>query len=220
MRINFKNILAISLSCALSLLFVINAIGAETKSVPSPDDYDSIAYGFTRFVTPTAKSVAELEQWADIVIRGKVVENVEQIYRSPLTGYTLTSVEITDVYSGEKKVGDLIEIAEDYLIFNNGVKKVMSSGEGYLPCQIGEEYIFFLKLNDGYSLFKETTYIMHNCIMGRFPVNVSETTPASKTKAATITVEAVESSEVPVAECGNIETYMSLYEQVINKYAD
>ena len=109
---------------------------------------------FTYFQFPTnriqlASSFEELEETSDIIIRATVLPDKRTINNvlpdgSYGFGYTLTNLQIAEVFKGNISENDIILITEEYFIRPNE-KSVIRTQEGYMPANEGEEYIFFLK---------------------------------------------------------------------------
>jgi hypothetical protein len=90
------------------------------------------------------RNLEQLEELSDIIVKATVLpgsENVPHI-EGVRMGRTYTDVKVQTVYKGDVSTGDIINITELYYYENDGAE--LASFNGYLPSNIGSEYVFFL----------------------------------------------------------------------------
>lgn len=90
------------------------------------------------------RNLEQLEELSDIIVKATVLpgsENVPHI-EGVRMGRTYTDVKVQTVYKGDVSTGDIINITELYYYENDGAE--LASFNGYLPSNIGSEYVLFL----------------------------------------------------------------------------
>ena len=94
------------------------------------------------------ENISDIDEMSSCVVKAKVLEGKENIlYPGYGMGYTKINLEITDVYKGDLKVGDIIPFAERYFIAKDGTE---IRRDGYSASEVGKEYLFYLgELDDG-----------------------------------------------------------------------
>lgn len=99
-----------------------------------------------------APSYDDLELVSDIIIKATVVpgkENkiIEADDGTAVFGYTVTQLNISEVFKGDVINGGTITITEEYYTLANNSNVIYTQGN-YMPAQENGEYIFFLKAYD------------------------------------------------------------------------
>ena len=154
------------------------------------------------------KDLDDLEQKSSIIVKAKVLPNKENIVWKEISyGYTKTQLEITEVYNGDKEVGDIITLIEDYYYIN---EDSMVRYDLYNPSQPGKEYLFFLRYDNREGSVRQGTYYIPQCNMGRFPVTEED-------DRIVFSVEKLDNSYFDLAD-GNINHYKDVYKEVLKKY--
>ncbi len=163
------------------------------------------------------KDLEELESLSDVVIKGKVLPESNMVLTDTntewVTGYTKTKIEVSDVFSGDIKVGDIIEVVEPYYEATINGQTYFITMEGYLPSIVGNEYIWLLVKHDETSE-KEGLYGMYNVLMGRYPV-FENYVPYSNAKQFS---KSISNLDFDVLEETNTTNYRNVYQEVLNKY--
>ena len=155
---------------AFTLMFFTVAADVN-NNIPTPDNYEF--YGSITACGPAPETFTELHSMSDIIIRGRTIENVNQVFysHSKSSGYTTTAVEVLEVFKGsELSEGDIFELLESYVINAENGKKTLAPTNGYLPSEFDAEYIFFLNKSEDL----KNTYLMPAVFMGRYPVPKQE----------------------------------------------
>ena len=155
-----------------------------------------------------------LENLSELIVKGRILSNSESVVKNPpkggISGYTLTKVEIAEVFSGEASVGDIITLVEPYFeaLLGDG-KTYIITRSGYLPSIIEGEYILFLVKNQGSDPRRNGSYEMYNTIMGRYPVPKQTNIEGSAI---------ISNQEMSLTEDTNTLDYREVFEDVLDKY--
>ena len=99
-----------------------------------------------------ADSPEELIEESDLIVLAKVLPDKNNILVNSsdgqfvLFGYTETKLQIEKVFKGGGTIDDNIIITEEYYttLAQSGTQTVWTNGN-YLPAEVGETYLFFLK---------------------------------------------------------------------------
>jgi hypothetical protein len=99
--------------------------------------------------TQLASTFEQLEETSDIIVRATVLPDKRAINNilpdgSYGFGYTLTNLQVAEVFKGNISEKDVMLITEEYFI-RPDEPTVIRTQEGYMPANESAEYIFFLK---------------------------------------------------------------------------
>ncbi len=138
----------------LSLLMIFAVAGCSRNAAEREAIQDLPIYnvgGEPIYAFPI-DDLATLEKTAEVIVRGHLLDDAEEFTNEgDFMTYTLTTstLKITQVYKGDFKVGDKLKLAEGYHIGErDGKKAVLSVHENYGPSIVGDEYIWFLGMDD------------------------------------------------------------------------
>lgn len=191
-----------------TMLYALPVDTASTEGVIKKIDKFERTHMSSVFVIKDMKSLEEL---ADVIIKAEVLserENLELLEGS--YGFTKTKIKVTEVYSGNLEVDDIIILGEEYFQYTNHTGEVcMRAVNLYEPAIIGDEYIFFLFDKGEANTVRESVYEIVNITAGKFPV--------PKETISTQSSDELSNSELNIGE-GNITKYKRIYNEVIKKY--
>lgn len=93
-----------------------------------------------------AESFDQLIDVSDLIIRAEVLQGKETVLRTTEDGlvhfgYTVTQLQVRDVFQGNVNIDDIVVITEEYYLDG----KIIWTQGNYLPAREGKSYIFFLK---------------------------------------------------------------------------
>lgn len=189
-------ILAVGIAFRGSKKIVYNTIEAER--IVLADDFEA------------------LEEVSDLIVRARVLPGKENILvKAPnsedavLYGYTVTELEILEIFKGDS-AGAALTITEEYYTIQDISGTVVWTQGNYLPAREGEEYVFFLKAYDQGSKY-EGMYFPVDLENGKYVTELSETAAIQKEAPALAEIYELKSYE-------NVEEYQRWYEQVAAKY--
>lgn len=87
------------------------------------------------------ENISDIEKSSVCIVKAKALEGKENVIpEGSSMGYTKINLEITDVYKGDLKVGDVIPFMERYFV-NGGTEY---RRDGYTASEVGKEYLFYL----------------------------------------------------------------------------
>ena len=158
------------------------------------------------------EDLATLEEKSDIIVKAKVLPEKKTVSNSfGENVFTEASTVITEVYSGNKKVGDTIRIVEEYTEgTDRNSDKCIYACNLYEPCIADQEYTFFLRYIDNEKSLRYDMYEMPNIITGRYP--------ALNNKVRTISdVDFLDNKDFGLSK-GNIASYRNIFQEVADKY--
>jgi hypothetical protein len=161
------------------------------------------------YVPEDLKAVEDL---AEIIIKAEVLPERENLeVNRGAYGFTKTKLKVTEVYSGDLKVDDIITITEEYFYFTDRIsgKVHVRALNLYEPAIIGNEYIFFLYGKGRPNTAREGTYQIVNITDGKFPV-IEDTLKVQN-------VDTLSNSDLNIGD-GDISKYKKMYNEVIKKY--
>lgn len=185
-------------------------------------------YFFYNFIAPaqlinihteqaiTINCLDDLEQNCDIIVRARVLDGAEErktidkADSEAIFGYTITPIEIIDVYRGDIKIKTKLKITEEYWTrkYPNGKKQIVAI-ENYKPCKQNNEYIFFLK-----------KYINGDCKGMYFPLGVEKGKYLVNNIIRRDTdINSLENDDMEIGSF-NGNDYKKILSEVINKYYD
>lgn len=118
-----------------------------------------------------AGNISDLENGSDAVVLTRVLPGSVNIIPTPsASGYTLTELEVLQVFEGDVKVGSVLTITEEYYTIETLTEKQIRHTENYGPSTTDQEYLFFLKkYNDSTPEFSDM-YFPYCVEKGRYPV--------------------------------------------------
>lgn len=141
------------------------------------------------------ENISDIEKSSVCIVKAKALEGKENVIpEGSGMGYTKINLEITDVYKGDLKVGDVIPFMERYFV-NGGTEY---RRDGYCASEVGKEYLFYLgKCDNG-------LYDPVCTVLGRYSLE--------DTQALNDDVDSIESSVA--------EEYAPLYKQLKSEVMD
>ena len=135
-----------------------------------------------------APTYADLQNVSDIVVKATVIPGKENKLITAddgtvVFGYTITQLNVTEVFKGNINEDYPINITEEYYTLSENGNEVYTQGN-YMPAQESGEYIFFLKAYDSTSPYAGM-YFPVDLEYGKYSVDLAETftTPANASAA-------------------------------------
>lgn len=135
-----------------------------------------------------APTYADLQNVSDIVVKATVIPGKENKLITAddgtvVFGYTITQLNVTEVFKGNINGDYPINITEEYYTLSGNGNEVYTQGN-YMPAQESGEYIFFLKAYDSTSPYAGM-YFPVDLEYGKYSVDLAETftTPANASAA-------------------------------------
>ena len=135
-----------------------------------------------------APTYADLQNVSDIVVKSTVIPGKENKLITAddgtvVFGYTITQLNVTEVFKGNINEDYPINITEEYYTLSGNGNEVYTQGN-YMPAQESGEYIFFLKAYDSTSPYAGM-YFPVDLEYGKYSVDLAETftTPANASAA-------------------------------------
>lgn len=135
-----------------------------------------------------APTYADLQNVSDIVVKATVIPGKENKLITAddgtvVFGYTITQLNVTEVFKGNINEDYPINITEEYYTLSGNGNEVYTQGN-YMPAQESGEYIFFLKAYDSISPYAGM-YFPVDLEYGKYSVDLAETftTPANASAA-------------------------------------
>lgn len=135
-----------------------------------------------------APTYADLQNVSDIVVKTTVIPGKENKLITAddgtvVFGYTITQLNVTEVFKGNINEDYPINITEEYYTLSGNGNEVYTQGN-YMPAQESGEYIFFLKAYDSTSPYAGM-YFPVDLEYGKYSVDLAETftTPANASAA-------------------------------------
>ena len=159
--------------------------------------------------------LVELENDSELIIRGIIQENKENLIVSDSLGYTKTKVLVTEVFKGDKNLlNQVITYMEPYYeITVDGITGYDVSAN-YAPAIVNSEYILFLRKYDGdFELYKDT-YIIQYYEKGKYLV--SNNLKKMRTNISDY-VDSLSNEELNIGYNAS-KVYRNIYKTVIDKY--
>lgn len=162
----------------------------------------------------------DLERSADVIARVSATSDRKMF---PHTS-TLTEVMVVEVYKGEIQSEESIFIYEP-AVFSYSVSKSYRSSGGYQMMKEGEEYIVFLqklKTAKGYKMSEKekSTFLPTTTLFSKFPMKQGrlEVVKEKKINNGEYSYGDVENLEIITSENRNLEKYVKMKEEVIQRY--
>lgn len=164
-----------------------------------------------RFVL--ANNYEQLKQESDLIVQAKVLKGKDNKLDydsdgSVLFGYTLTHLQIEEVYKGDVSVDEVIDITEEYYITTRGIGKTIWTQGQYAPANENHEYIFFLKKYGDDTRYKDMFFPI-DLENGKYVVN--------REIANTNNIDNLSNDEMEILNGNNI-TYRDWYKSVAKEY--
>ena len=135
-----------------------------------------------------APTYADLQNVSDIVVKATVIPGKENKLITAddgtvVFGYTITQLNVTEVFKGNINEDYPINITEEYYTLSGNGNEVYTQGN-YMPAQESGDYIFFLKAYDSTSPYAGM-YFPVDLEYGKYSVDLAETftTPANASAA-------------------------------------
>ena len=135
-----------------------------------------------------APTYADLQNVSDIVVKATVIPGKENKLITAddgtvVFGYSITQLNVTEVFKGNINEDYPINITEEYYTLSGNGNEVYTQGN-YMPAQESGEYIFFLKAYDSTSPYAGM-YFPVDLEYGKYSVDLAETftTPANASAA-------------------------------------
>ena len=135
-----------------------------------------------------APTYADLQNVSDIVVKATVIPGKENKLITAddgtvVFGYTITQLNVTEVFKGNINEDYPINITEEYYTLSGNGNEVYTQGN-YMPAQESGEYIFFLKAYDSTSPYAGM-YFPVDLEYGKYSADLAETftTPANASAA-------------------------------------
>ncbi len=168
---------------ALFLLILVVA-ASLTSFLGSKTHYNILATDRLQL----APTYADLQNVSDIVVKATVIPGKENKLITAddgtvVFGYTITQLNVTEVFKGNINEDYPINITEEYYTLSGKGNEVYTQGN-YMPAQESGEYIFFLKAYDSTSPYAGM-YFPVDLEYGKYSVDLAETftTPANASAA-------------------------------------
>lgn len=168
---------------ALFLLILVVA-ASLTSFLGSKTHYNILATDRLQL----APTYADLQNVSDIVVKATVIPGKENKLITAddgtvVFGYTITQLNVTEVFKGNINEDYPINITEEYYTLSGNENEVYTQGN-YMPAQESGEYIFFLKAYDSTSPYAGM-YFPVDLEYGKYSVDLAETftTPANASAA-------------------------------------
>ena len=175
-----------SIPVLLGTLFLLILVVAAslTSFLGSKTHYDILATDRLQL----APTYADLQNVSDIVVKATVIPGKENKLITAddgtvVFGYTITQLNVTEVFKGNINEDYPINITEEYYTLSGNGNEVYTQGN-YMPAQESGEYIFFLKAYDSTSPYAGM-YFPVDLEYGKYSVDLAETftTPANASAA-------------------------------------
>lgn len=150
-----------------------------------------------------APTYADLQNVSDIVVKATVIPGKENKLITAddgtvVFGYTITQLNVTEVFKGNINEDYPINITEEYYTLSGNGNEVYTQGN-YMPAQESGEYIFFLKAYDSTSPYAGM-YFPVDLEYGKYSVDLAETfTTLANASAAEYEVIALDEKYVEFA---------------------
>lgn len=221
------NTLAVESNITVNV-YTSNKIENDTSSKISenklPDYYSMVDNPMSASTFNNPVTLQEIEEESNVIVRGtflgvtKQEEEYDPNFGTFVYGFTRSSIRVEEVYSGNVKLGDILELFEPYYIKEQDNQTILSHHENYYPTKTGKSYIWFLSENAGanYDAFwrlnpNQFYYSPLYCERGRYPT-------IDTTLRSSIDVDNMSNQELDLSPNGSSYIYKQIYSDVINKY--
>ena len=123
-------------------------------------------------------------------------------------GYTISTMEVTQVYKGSLSVGDKIPYAEEYYTYEQSGEDTLFYTNNYYPSDTGREYLFFMgRLPKKENSTISEVYYPEGYELARYPI---------VRKGARSASESYSYSQLNLGH--DSELYREIFSDVIDKY--
>lgn len=161
-----------------------------------------------------AETLDELEGLSKYIVQGKFWDDAHEDLQSEagiiIFGATVSSFEITKVYKGNFKEGDVIKVVEKYYVEDDQGQKTLIHHGNYMPSDVGKEYVLFFDNPPENTERWKDTYTPICVEKGRYPV-------LSPNTRAAVSVDDMTNEELNL-DTGDSSLYREIYKDVIEKY--
>ncbi|WP_050699350.1 hypothetical protein [Anaeromassilibacillus senegalensis] len=195
--------------CIVVLLITTLAFsGCSVEKEPRVQDLPIKNMG--GYLAKNPENLNDLEEWSTCIVKGVLADdavNHDEMLNDPVygdsTGFTSSTLTITETFKGDLSPGDQVAFVEPYFVKTNkkGETYIVAYC-GYTPAIPGQEYVFFLDPSESPLLGGEYYEIS-------FPERSRYAVPSK--------------NEIEPLGLNNQEeegTYQRLYKQVIDKYVE
>lgn len=161
-------------------------------------------------------NLTELENDSDLIIKGIIQPEKENLMVNDNLGYTNTKVLVTEVLKGNKNLlNQTIVYREPYFETTiNGVTGYVVDAN-YKPAIINNEYVLFLNNYTGdYELYKGV-YSMRYYEKGKYPLNNNIKNLRTNTSNF---VDSLSNEELNISSYYETTVYRDIYKELLNKY--
>ena len=162
-----------------------------------------------------ASTVDELQTVSDLIVvfTPESHENVLSYYADGniLSGYTKTSGKVSEVLKGDAAAGDTILITEECYTTDNG--SVLWTQQGYLPMEIGHQYLLFLTSYSEERKVFAGMYYPTELEYGKYLLD-------DENEMTILTSNETTEETFELGPDGDLEKYSSWYNQVAALYPD
>lgn len=193
-----------------SLFFSETILAKKIETLDNKPVYRGIVE-WDKYVT----DLEGIEEDSNLIIKGIIQDNKENLLISDTHGYTYTKVLVTKVLNGDNNLlNKTIIFSEPY--FETIIKDTPAYmiNDNYSPAAVDQEYILFLKEYTGDNDLYKGIYILCYDEKGKYPVN------NSINKARTNTNDFVDSLTNEELNIGPKDStvYRNIYKSVLDKY--
>lgn len=201
-----------------------NNFSKKDLEIKAPDYYSMIDNPMPASTLHNPVTLQEIEQESDTIIRGTFLgvirqeEEYDPNFGTFVYGFTRSSIRVEEVYSGNVKVGDTIELFEPYYVQQRDNQTILSHHENYYPTKTDKSYIWILSENQGanYDAFwgfepDKFYYSPLYCERGRYPA-------IDAASSAPVDVDNMSNRELDLSPSGSSLAYKKIYREVIGKY--
>ena len=206
--------------CAIIIAIVTTACSgmqsvspSSLKRVPEATDYVKVAV-VQGDAAHNPKSLGEVEKLSPYIVKGHLRDDAKQKLDAPIQGMitygiTVSTLEISQVYKGNLKVGDTIPLAEKYYTLEENGETTRYE-MGYAPSVPGQEYVFFMVKAPDESEILRGTYSPMVKETGRYPVINTKDSGVSA-------IRSMSPEDLNLVNT-DLSVYQKIYQEVIDKY--
>lgn len=172
-----------------------------------------------RFIVELRKEVTnltELENDTQLIVKGVIQPDKENLIVTEHFGYTNTKVLVTEVLKGDKSLlNQTIVYREPYFETTiDGITGYVLTSN-YKPAIINNEYVLFLnKYTGDYELYKEG-YFLRYYEKGKYPLNNNIKNLRTNTSNF---VDSLSNEELNISSYYETTVYRDIYKELLNKY--
>nr|WP_319489207.1 hypothetical protein [uncultured Caproiciproducens sp.] len=206
--------------CGLVIVIVLAACSVTKTTASSsleriPEATDNVKVAVVKGdAAHSPKSLGEVEKLSPYIVKGRLRDDAKQKLDAPIQGMitygiTVSTLEISQVYKGNFKVGDTIPLAEKYYTLEENGESTRYE-MGYAPSVPGQEYVFFLVKAPDESEILRGTYSPMVKETGRYPV-------INTKDSGVFDIRSMSPEDLNLVNT-ELSTYQKIYQEVINKY--